>query len=76
MRETIKRVFVVAWMAWPSFGGVLLKDQSLLQMTAAEWKEWWQIVGWGGTAIWALQFVATGIANPITLIRTTEFRQK
>lgn len=70
MREIVKRMFVVFWIGWVTFSAFLLNVIGPSRLIA------WQIIGWSGAALWGLQFIATGIANPFVLFETTEFRQK
>lgn len=70
MREAVKRAFIVLWVGWVMLGAYALKTMGIFDHEA------WQAIGWSSMALWALQFIATGIGSPLTLIETTEFRQK
>ena len=70
MREIVKRTLVVLWVGWVALSVYAVSHYGLFD------RETWEIIGWSSTLLWAMQFIATGIPNPFTLIESTEFRRK
>ena len=64
MKEIVRRTLIVFWLA--AFTGVIYNAFrfGLLEL------EMWQISAIFVIPIWALQFILTGVVNPLALIRT------
>lgn len=63
MKEIVRRTLVVLWLA--AIAGVVYNifQQGIINL------ETWQISALFAMPIWALQFILTGIVNPLLLIR-------